>query len=203
MLSAVQDDYHRIAYDYDSRWVAFSSQVHDWVLHRLSAPTSVLDLGCGTGAFLQRVHERFPDTILRGLDASNDMLEIARARLPQVDFVQGDIETAVIKDVPRVITCLNVLHHLQMPDAFLMRLSDMVHRHKVDEIYICDFAIEGPLLWMASIYWQLFLPSYHKGFSKDGLARLLNTFFEIRDDAILCPDGFWRLQIYRLTPKNS
>ena len=55
----------------------------DRLLERLEARPGdrVLEIGCGTGRNLLRLHRRFPGVRLHGLDASEQMLKTARARL--------------------------------------------------------------------------------------------------------------------------
>jgi trans-aconitate 2-methyltransferase len=50
-----------------------------------------IDLGCGPGNSTEALIARFPGAAVTGLDSSEDMLKAARARLPQHNFVLGDI----------------------------------------------------------------------------------------------------------------
>jgi SAM-dependent methyltransferase len=56
----------------------------------------VLDVGCGVGAFLQLVTER--GLRAHGLDASQALLDVARARLPHADLRVGDMEALPYED---------------------------------------------------------------------------------------------------------
>ncbi len=61
----------------------------------LSAPASVVDLGCGPGNSTELLARRYPQARIVGMDSSAAMLASARERLPAVQFVQGDIATWV------------------------------------------------------------------------------------------------------------
>jgi SAM-dependent methyltransferase len=53
----------------------------------------VLDLGCGNGALLQRIHELVTDVVPFGIDAAADRVEHARNLLPEFadHFIAGDM----------------------------------------------------------------------------------------------------------------
>lgn len=67
-------------------------------------PATLLDLACGTGASAAP----FAAAGLRvtGLDASPDMLAVARARLPGAEFVAGDLRDFALPGRYDLITCL-------------------------------------------------------------------------------------------------
>lgn len=63
----------------------YGSALLDWIEgERLS----VLDLGCGSGALTKELAARGHDA--EGLDASEELLAVARAQYPELRFVQGD-----------------------------------------------------------------------------------------------------------------
>jgi len=87
----VRDHYDRLAPERD-RWYQKSSYYHRTVERRLSAlippGSSVLELGCGTGNLLTALK---PSRGL-GLDISAEMVRLARAKFPDLQFDVGDAE---------------------------------------------------------------------------------------------------------------
>ncbi|MEZ4729969.1 MAG: class I SAM-dependent methyltransferase [Caldilineaceae bacterium] len=71
--------------------------------HKRSAGNTLLDVGCGTGSHLPYLAEQYQVT---GLDASADMLAIARQRHPNVSFHQVDMTAFALPQRFNVITCL-------------------------------------------------------------------------------------------------
>ena len=61
------------------------------------APASILEFGCGTGLLTSKLRARFPQASLLSTDASQGMLEAARAQFPgseHPDFVEQDASGA-------------------------------------------------------------------------------------------------------------
>lgn len=60
------------------------SDSHDLVIQQLSSqnvtPKHVLDIGCGTGMYLEKMARAYPDAQLTGTDLSSDMLQRAQAK---------------------------------------------------------------------------------------------------------------------------
>src|SRR5882724_899676 len=56
----------------------------------------VLDIGCGAGAFLRLAAERGAEP--HGIDASDALVEFARARLPHADLRAGEMEALPWED---------------------------------------------------------------------------------------------------------
>jgi len=57
----------------------------------LTSAREIVDIGCGPGNSTEFLAQRFPEASLIGIDASTDMLEDARIRLPQARFIEADV----------------------------------------------------------------------------------------------------------------
>jgi SAM-dependent methyltransferase len=62
----------------------------------LESGQRVLDVGCGVGAFLRLAVDRGAEAA--GIDASEDLIAVARGRLPQADLRVGDMEALPWED---------------------------------------------------------------------------------------------------------
>src|SRR5256885_2123977 len=80
----VVEEYSRTAQSYDSRWSFYIGATTRETLARvnLSPADCVLDVGCGTGALLERIAHEYPDARLAGVDPVPEMLALARRKLP-------------------------------------------------------------------------------------------------------------------------
>jgi len=127
---AAYDDLGRVA-SYDSDMDIMHPNRHrmvEVIVEVLAAgesdPSSVLDLGTGTGFLLQRLLARFGGARAVAVDGARPMLELARARLgdmaERVDFRVGDFRdlARICAGVPAVDSVVSsfALHHLA-PEA--------------------------------------------------------------------------------------
>lgn len=59
----------------------------------ISSPRRVVDLGCGPGNSTEVLVSKWPEAHISGMDSSPDMLEKARARVSNIEFELGDLNT--------------------------------------------------------------------------------------------------------------
>ena len=82
--------------------------------------TDVLDAGCGTGAVISLLAEKYPDKHYTGIDLSPKMIEVALAKKAEnAKFVCGDCENLPFDDNSfDAITCSMSFHHYPQPVDF-------------------------------------------------------------------------------------
>jgi len=86
------------------------AQVLDFIERFNPNATSVLELGCGTGAILSGLGSGFERV---GVDLSPEMLAFARRRCPTARFVEGDITTVDLGRTFDVVVCVfDTLNHV-------------------------------------------------------------------------------------------
>ncbi len=82
-----------------------------------SRETTIVDVGCGTGANLATLAEQYRCV---GIDTSADAIRLARGRFPAVEFIEGTAprDLGTIVDRARLILLCDVLEHV--PDDFAL-----------------------------------------------------------------------------------
>jgi len=90
----------------------------------LERPRRVVDLGCGPGNSTELLVKRFPQAEVIGVDSSPNMLELARARLPQCTFIEDDIATWTPDATTDVLFANAVFQWVPDHPAVLRRLME-------------------------------------------------------------------------------
>jgi SAM-dependent methyltransferase len=61
---------------------------------------TILDMGCGTGAFTTRLKQEFPQNNVLGIDISEQCIAKAQAMYKDITFTAGDVEKTGYADKP-------------------------------------------------------------------------------------------------------
>ena len=89
-------DYTKRAKNYDKRWQHYCLPSFSKPLQilDLNHGSSLLDVGCGTGIFLEMVEKKFPTTQFNGIDPNQAMLAKAAEKLSnKVHLETGNAES--------------------------------------------------------------------------------------------------------------
>jgi ubiquinone/menaquinone biosynthesis C-methylase UbiE len=113
---------------YDLPWVqrATYRPVHNAVLQVLRGAhcRRVLDVGCGTGQLVFRMHQDLPHSRIVGCDFSAGMLRRATARCDDGNWVQGDATHLPVRDGAfDALTCTEAFHWFPDQDAALAEFA--------------------------------------------------------------------------------
>jgi SAM-dependent methyltransferase len=93
------------------------------------AASSVLDVGCGTGARLARTRELGHSGRLVGVDPAEPMLAVARARCPAVTWIRGDARTLDLGERFALVTMTGHAFQLLLDDDAARAALRTFHRH--------------------------------------------------------------------------
>ncbi len=137
---------------------AFYGSVIDVLGLLTPAPARVLDLGAGTGLLSARVAEAFPGVSIELLDASEPMLDEARARLgASVAAVHvGDMAGALPDGPYDAVVSALAIHHLEDPDK--RALMGNVHaRLRGGGVFVNAEQVAAPSAALASAYERMWV----------------------------------------------
>ncbi len=115
--------FDRVAHLYDTSWVqqALYMAVQDRALTELRAwrPGSVLDVGCGTGIFADRIDRELAPGGAAGCDLSAGMLAEAATRSRRVGWVRGDSARLPFRRGSfDAVVCTQAFHFFDQPQAW-------------------------------------------------------------------------------------
>lgn len=95
-----------------------------------------LDVACGTGRHLELLRRRYSVT---GVDASAEMLKVARRRLPGVRLVRGDMRSFRFSRQFDVVSCLfSAIGHLRTEADLRATFRNLAHHAKPGGVVIVE-----------------------------------------------------------------
>jgi ubiquinone/menaquinone biosynthesis C-methylase UbiE len=95
-------DYSRIAERYDSNPTRHKIAAEPLLEGSLDAMPRILDIGCGTGNWIAAQRDYYPDlkAVWLGVDASPEMLAVAKAKLVGTDLAGENLVLGRAEDLP-------------------------------------------------------------------------------------------------------
>ncbi|MBW2408524.1 MAG: class I SAM-dependent methyltransferase [Deltaproteobacteria bacterium] len=124
---SVEQAFSEAAPDYDT-WVKQALPAYDELFSVAvecipfahDRPLDIVDLGAGSGLFSRRVHSAYPQAAFTLVDASRDMLDLARKRFEQrtasFTFVEQRLEDFAEPERFDVVISSLAIHHLEDAD---------------------------------------------------------------------------------------
>lgn len=108
----------------------------------------VLDVGCGTGAVLELLHEQYPHKQLTGLDLTPKMIEVACAKqLDNINFIVGDAENLPFEPQSfDAVLCSNSFHHYPHPDRFFAEAARVLRPG--GRLILRDYTSNDVVVWL-------------------------------------------------------
>lgn len=114
---------------------------------RCPAASSLLDVGCGTGAHLPRFASRLE---VVGVDLSPEMLAIASARVPGTPLVEGDFRTFDLsRKFDAVVSLFSGIGYLTEAADLRIAIANMARHVEVGGVLLVEGWVE-PQYWIGS-----------------------------------------------------
>lgn len=146
--------FERWSRTYEDSWMQtrLFARVHRAVLDLAAslptpAPTSVLDVGCGTGRLLRAAAARWPDAQLIGVDPAEGMVEVARHLTPGATIHRSLAESLPLSDASVALAFSTVsFHHWHDQAASVREIARVVRPG--GHFILADFAMPRVLGWL-------------------------------------------------------
>lgn len=171
-----QESFDRQALTYDmDRNDSHAREQYSIILQKMEnfRFANVLDVGCGTGEILKRIHRRYPEVSLTGVDISEKMLEVAKVKIGnKATLLWADAEMLPFSDATfDLIVCSDSFHHYPNPQKVLAEFRRVLKGG--GNLLICDYSIGFPLRQLMN----LFIRFSHDGdvhiYSKEEITKLV------------------------------
>ena len=137
---------------YERSWMQqrLFDPVHASVLRQAESrfkPASVLDIGCGSGRLLRKVHDSWPEAHLSGVDPAQGMLSVARQLTPEAHFSMGSAEALPLENASVDLALSTIsFHHWQDQAAGLREVARVLQPGGC--FLLADFTLPTWLAWL-------------------------------------------------------
>lgn len=112
-----------------SFWVSSRNRLFKSIVYDQMAPTGktkFLEIGCGTGNFIQQIVEN-ENLEITGSEIYLKGLLYAKKNLPNVNFIQFDVTQGEIGEEFDLIVAFDVIEHIENDVAALSNINKMLH----------------------------------------------------------------------------
>ncbi len=202
----IQEEYARLAQKYDDKWCYYVEATLQETLKKvdLQPEDRLLDIGCGTGVLLKEIENRYPNTILAGIDPTQEMLDIAAKRLPEKIHLQRSwaerlpFETETFD----VIVFCSVFHYIREP---LVALKEVVRVLKpAGRVVITDWCDDYIICQIYDLFLRTFNKAHFKTYRKKECYQFLflSGFENIKIDSYKV-NWFWGMMTATACKKES
>jgi ubiquinone/menaquinone biosynthesis C-methylase UbiE len=102
------------------------------LLRRVGPISNILDVGCGMGVNMKRIHKYSPEINLVGADLSEDILNIARLYVGddlKIEYVPLDIGKSKLNRKFDLVLCSQVLEHIENDVAAIKHMVEMCNQY--------------------------------------------------------------------------
>ena len=113
-----------------SFWVRSRNRLFKSIVYDHLAPTGktkFLEIGCGTGGFIQQIVEN-ENLEITGSEIYLKGLLYAKKNLPNVDFIQFDVTQGEIGEEFDLIVAFDVIEHIENDVAAIKNINKMLHK---------------------------------------------------------------------------
>ena len=148
-------------------WAPARNELIHWMVAKyFPDATSLLEVGCGPGAVLAHLRSKNGGLALTGADALPEALRVARARIPNAEFLQADARAIPYQEEFDVVCALDVIEHIDEDNVVLEAIAGALRSRGGVVISVPQHA----WLWSA---WDEF-HRHRRRYSRSSLLHLLD-----------------------------
>lgn len=201
----IRTEYDRLAHRYDQRWFRYIAQSNALALEMVSpsAGETVLDVGSGTGRFLEMLNARSPGFDLMGVDLSPRMLSVARDRLGNRALLAvADAEKLPFPDASfDWVISTSMFHYLSNPGKALQEWRRVLKPS--GRLRIVDWCSDYRSIRLLDGILRRFNRAHNRTWSERELSRVLrDTRFRLTSVEQRKIDLFWGLIAITAAPSG-
>lgn len=115
------DKMYEVIFDYDEQFSIVDEHMKERGMDK------ILEAACGTGRLAKRLYDNGYEVV--GLDISEEMLDIARKRVPEINFVQDDIRDFDLNDRFDAVVCFGHSFAHMINDEDIYRALECFNQH--------------------------------------------------------------------------
>ena len=173
----VRREYDRRSASYDRRWRHYVEPSTQATLQflQITDDQNILDLGCGTGALLEKLVERSSSARVIGLDLSSKMLEVARNRLQgKATLIRGDVSHLPFhRNRFGWIVSASSFHFWRQPGEVLTQIAQILEPE--GGLVITDWCDDFVACRLCDRVLRLVSKAHHRTYSSTEFTRLLEA----------------------------
>ena len=178
--STVKNQYDQFAEIYDRRWSRYVSDTLNFLIdylqgsRQISGNEHVLDLACGTGELERRLLNLHPDLNVIGVDISEKMLDVARLKLPNLEFVKASASSLPFPDHNfDIVVTVSAFHYFEQPLDTLKEIRRILKPQ--GKLIIMDWCRDYWLCQALDLFLKIFDPAHKICYTQKELSDLLTT----------------------------
>jgi ubiquinone/menaquinone biosynthesis C-methylase UbiE len=199
--SKVSNQYDQFAEIYDRRWSSYVSNTLSFLIDHLqrsqqiSGNEHILDIACGTGELEKRLLNVHSDLKIIGVDISEKMLDMARLKLPNLEFVKA---SAIAMPFPDhkfdMVVTVSAFHYFDQPLDTLEEIRRILKPQ--GKVIIMDWCRDYWLCHALDLFLKMFDPAHKDCYSQKELRDLLiASGFDVMNEKKQKLGAFWGIMV--------
>lgn len=199
--SKVSNQYDQFAEIYDRRWSSYVSNTLSFLIDHLqrsqqiSGNEHILDIACGTGELEKRLLNVHSDLKIIGVDISEKMLDMARLKLPNLEFVKASAIALPFADHKfDMVVTVSAFHYFDQPLDTLEEIRRILKPQ--GKVIIMDWCRDYWLCHALDLFLKMFDPAHKDCYSQKELHALLTASgFDVMNEKKQKLGAFWGIMV--------